>query len=95
MGHFYASLEAGHATASTTHRLQWQESFLPSQRELGRVFKTEHILRYLSDPPLRQRTRRGLLKGEQIHALARDVGYGKQGRMTAQNWQGQKNSASV
>ena len=65
-----------------------------ASRELGRILKTEHILRYMSDPLLRQRTRRGLLKGEQIHALARDVGYGKQGRMTAQDWQGQKNSAS-
>lgn len=98
MGHFYASLESGHATASTAlQRLiaySGKNHFYRANRELGRVFKTEHILRYLSDPLLRQRTRRGLLKGEQIHALARDVGYGKQGRMTAQHWQGQKNSAS-
>jgi TnpA family transposase len=98
MGHFYASLESSHVTASTAlQRLiaySGKNHFYRANRELGRVFKTEHILRYLSDPLLRQRTRRGLLKGEQIHALARDVGYGKQGRMTTQNWQGQKNSAT-
>jgi TnpA family transposase len=98
MGHFYASLESGHVTASTALKrlaaYSGKNHFYRANRELGRVLKTEHILRYLSDPLLRQRTRRGLLKGEQIHALARDVGYGKQGRMTAQDWQGQKNSAS-
>ena len=98
MGHFYASLASGHVTASTAlQRLiaySGKNHFYRANRELGRVFKSEHILRYLSDPLLRQRTRRGLLKGEQIHALARDVGYGKQGRMTAQHWQGQKTSAS-
>jgi TnpA family transposase len=68
--------------------------FYRANRELGRILKMEHILRYLSDPLLRQRTRRGLLKGEQIHALARAVGYGKHGRITVRDWQGQKNSAS-
>lgn len=57
--------------------------FYRANRELGRVLKTEHILRYMSDPLLRQWTRRGLLKGEQIHALAREVGYGQQGRIMA------------
>ena len=98
MGHFYASLEAGHVTASTALKrlvaYSGKNHFYRANRELGRVLKTEHILRYMSDPLLRQRTRRGLLKGEQIHALAREVGYGKQGRMTARDWQGQQNSAS-
>jgi len=97
-GHFYASLESGHTTASTgLKRLvaySGKNHFYRANRELGRVFKTEHILRFMSDPLLRQRTRRGLLKGEQIHALARDVGYGKQGRITARDLQGQTNSAS-
>ena len=43
----------------------------------GRVFKTEFILDYLSQPALRTRIRRGLLKGEQLHALARCVHYGR------------------
>jgi hypothetical protein len=34
------------------------------------VFKTEFLLSYLSEPPLRSRIRRGLLKVEQLHALA-------------------------
>ena len=98
MGHFYASLESGHVTASTALKrlvsYSGKNHFYRANRELGRVLKTEHILRYMSDPFLRQRTRRGLLKGEQIHALARDVGYGKQGRITARDLQGQKNSCS-
>lgn len=98
MGHFYASLASGHVTASTALKrlvtYSGKNHFYRANRELGRVLKTEHILHYMSDPLLRQRTRRGLLKGEQIHALAREVGYGKQGRITARDWQGQKNSAS-
>ena len=98
MGHFYASLESGHATASTALKrlvsFSGKNHFYRANRELGRVFKTEHILRYMSDPLLRQRNRRGLLKGEQIHALARDVGFGKRGRITARDLQEQKNSSS-
>ena len=33
----------------------------------------EFILQYLSEPALRMRIRRGLLKVEQMHALARDL----------------------
>ena len=51
--------------------------FYRATRELGRVFKTEFILDYLSQPALRTRIRRGLLKGEQLHALARCVHYGR------------------
>ena len=36
----------------------------------------EFILQYLSGPALRMRIRRGLLKVEQMHALARDLFYG-------------------
>ena len=48
----------------------------------------------MSDKTIRQNTRRGLLKGEQIHALARDLNYGKRGRLSSQNLQEQKNSCS-
>ncbi|MFH1357652.1 MAG: Tn3 family transposase [bacterium] len=98
MGQFYASLESGHATASTALKrlvsYNGKNHFYRANRELGRVFKTEHILKYMSDPLLRQRTRRGLLKGEQIHALARDVSYGKRGRINTRDLQEQKNSCS-
>lgn len=98
MGQFYASLESGHTTASTgLKRLAGytgKNHFYRANRELGRVFKTEYILQYMSDPLVRQRVRRGLLKGEELHALARQVAYGKQGKLTAQDLQGQKNTSS-
>jgi len=98
MGQFYASLESRHTTASTAlNRLagySGKNHFYRANRELGRVFKTEYILQYMSDPLVRQRVRRGLLKGEELHALARQVAYGKQGKLTARDLQGQKNTSS-
>jgi TnpA family transposase len=85
MGHFYASLEYGHATASTAMKrlngFSGKNQFYRPNRELGRIFKTEYILRYMSDKSLRQKVKKGLLKGEQIHSLARDLKYGKRGRI--------------
>jgi TnpA family transposase len=72
MGQLYASLKTGHVTASVALKLQRQEPVLPRQSDLGRFFKTEFILQYLSEPELRRRIRRGFLKVEQLHALARD-----------------------
>jgi len=98
MGQFYASLESGHATASVALKrlvaFNGKNHFYRANRELGRVFKTEFILQYLSQTPLRRRIRRGLLKGEQLHALARDVFYGKRGRIVAQELEGQMNTCS-
>ena len=68
--------------------------FYRANRELGRIFKTEHILQILSDKNMRQRIRRGLLKGEQIHALARDLNYGKRGRINKADLHEQKMSCS-
>jgi TnpA family transposase len=48
----------------------------------------------LSEPPLRSRIRRGLLKVEQLHALARDVYYGRRGRINARELHEQMNSCS-
>lgn len=98
MGHFYASLESGHVTASTAMKrlngFSGKNHFFKANRELGRIFKTEHILRYMSDKTLRQKIRRGLLKGEQIHSLARDLKYGKRGRISTADLREQKNSCS-
>ena len=99
LGHSYASLESGHATASTTmmkrlNGYSGKNHFYRANRELGRIFKTEHILQYMSNKSLCQRTRRGLLKGEQIHALARDLNYGKRGRISSQDLREQRNSCS-
>jgi TnpA family transposase len=80
MGQFYASLESGHTTASVAlQRLvscTAKNHFYRANRDLGRIFKTEFLLSYLSEPKLRARIRRGLLKVEQLHALARDIYYG-------------------
>ena len=43
---------------------------------------------------MRQRIRRGLLKGEQIHALARDLNYGKRGRINKADLHEQRMSCS-
>jgi len=98
MGHFYASLEYGHTTASTAMKrlngFSRKNHFYRASRELGRIFKTEYILKYMSDKTLRQNVRKGLLKGEQIHSLARDFNYGKRGRINTTDLREQKNSCS-
>jgi TnpA family transposase len=98
MGQFYASLESGHTTASVALKrlasCTAKNRFYRANRDLGRVFKTEFLLSYLSEPPLRSRIRRGLLKVEQLHALARDVYYGRRGRINARELHGQMNSCS-
>jgi TnpA family transposase len=48
----------------------------------------------MSDPLTRQQIRRGLLKSEEVHALARQVAYGKQGQLTARDLQALKNTSS-
>jgi TnpA family transposase len=98
MGQFYAALAAGHTTASVAlQRLvscSAKNRFYRANRDLGRVFKTEFLLSYLSEPQLRARVRRGLLKVEQLHALARDVYYGRRGRINARELHGQMNACS-
>ncbi len=98
MGHFYASLETGYTTASVALKRLTSASkknqFYRANRELGRIFKTEFILQYLSQPGLRRRIREGILKGEQLHALAREVFYGKRGRMHTGDLYRQMNTCS-
>jgi hypothetical protein len=59
-----------------------------------------HPSQYLSEPELRRRIRRGLLKVKQLHALARDVFYGR-GRINAcelwepLNWDRLRQSATL
>ena len=48
----------------------------------------------MSDKTLRQRIRKGLLKEEQIHALARDLNYEKRGRISMADLREQKKSCS-
>ncbi len=98
MGRFYASCECGHATASTALRrlngFTGKNHFYRANRELGRIIRTEHTLDFMSDPDLRRRARRGLLKSEQVHALARDIRYGHRGRLNSREWVQQKHACS-
>ena len=48
----------------------------------------------MSDPITRQKRRQGLLKGKQLHALARDVNYAKRGRINTSNLAEQTNSCN-
>ncbi len=49
----------------------------------------------MSDPIMRRRIRRGLLKSEEIHALARQVTYGKQGALMPRDLQAQRNTSNL
>ena len=93
-----SSLASGHTTASVALKrlvaCSAKNRFYRANRDLGRVFKTEFLLSYLSEPQLRARIRRGLLKVEQLHALARDVYYGRRGRINARELHEQMNSCS-
>ncbi len=85
MAQFYASLEAGHVTASTALKrivgFTSKNHFYQANLQLGRILKTEHIFYWMADPRKRRRTRKGLLKVDQIHQLARDITYGNRGRL--------------
>ena len=98
MGQLYASLKTGYVTASVALKrlvaFSTKNRFYRANRELGRIFKTEFILQYLSEPELRGRIRRRLLKVEQLHALARDVFYGRRGRINARELWEQMNTCS-
>ena len=98
MGQLYASLKTGHVTVSVALKrlvgFSAKNRFYRANRDLGRIFKTEFLLSYLSEPRLRARMRRGLLKVEQLHALARDIYYGRRGRINARELHEQMNSCS-
>ena len=98
-----ALAELVNAIAGLDNSLRWGtgktsasdgQRFYRANRDLGRVFKTEFILQYMAEPELRGRIRRGLLKVEQLHALARDVFYGRRGRINARELWEQMNTCS-
>jgi TnpA family transposase len=90
MAQFYASLATGHVTASTPLKrivgFTSKNHFYQANVQLGRILKTEHILYWMADPQKRRRTRKGLLKVEQIHQLARNITYGNRGRLKGKHW---------
>ena len=98
MAQLFRSMATGHTTASVA--MKRLVAFGPHNhlyraiRELGRAFKTHFILEYLAQPELRRRVRQGLLKSEQLHALARSVFYGKLGRADWRDFRRQMSTAS-
>ena len=90
---FYASIEQGNVTASVALRrllsLSKKNTFYKANLYLGRILKTEHILAHMSDQEYRKSKHRGLLKGEEVHQLARDINYANRGKVTAREPKGQ------
>jgi len=62
--------------------------------EIGRVYKTIWILRYLDDEPLRRRAGRELNKGEASHDLSRFLCFGKEGKLRGREFEDQLHSFS-
>ncbi|MEE8250767.1 MAG: Tn3 family transposase [Gemmatimonadales bacterium] len=98
IGQFFCSMATGHTTASVAMKrlvaFGSGNHFYRAVRDLGRVFKTEFVLDYLTRPALRRRVRQGLLKSEELHALARSVFYGKLGRADWRDFRRQMSTAS-
>jgi TnpA family transposase len=61
---------------------------------LGRLIKTEYILRYITDPELRGRVQRQLNKGEHRHALSRWIFFADQGKFQTGDYEEIMNKAS-
>lgn len=61
---------------------------------LGRILKTQHILRYLADPQLRQTIQLQLNKGEYRHKLPRRIFFADQGEFTTGDYEEIMNKAS-
>jgi TnpA family transposase len=61
---------------------------------LGRIIKTEYILRYLTDPELRKMVQLQLNKGEYRHKLPRWIFFANQGEFTTGDYEEIMNKAS-
>ncbi len=95
MAHFYASIAYGYSTASVSLRkllsLNSKNEFYKANLQLGRILKTENTLKNMVNSEMRKRRQRGLLKGEEMHQLARDINYGNRGKITARDLEAQRN----
>ena len=58
--------------------------------ELGRIIKTLYLLAYIDDEDYRRRILRQLNRGEQRHAVARTVFFGKKGELRKKYREGQE-----
>ncbi|MGI5201405.1 Tn3 family transposase [Spirillospora sp. CA-108201] len=77
------SLKFGEATASLIVG-KWSaasrlNTLAAALKEWGRIRRTVHAARYLSDPVYRRTISRQLNKGESLHALRHDLHYAQQG----------------
>ena len=61
---------------------------------LGRIIKTEYILRYITDPALRRTVQIQLNKGEYRHKLPRWIFFANQGEFTTGDYEEIMNKAS-
>ena len=61
---------------------------------LGRILKTQYILRYLTDPGLRQTVQLQLNKGEYRHKLPRRIFFADRGEFTTGDYEEIMNKAS-
>ena len=61
---------------------------------LGRILKTQYILRYLTEPTLRSTVQRQLNKGEYRHKLPRWIFFANQGEFTTGDYEEIMNKAS-
>jgi TnpA family transposase len=61
---------------------------------LGRILKTQYILRYLTEPQLRQTVQLQLNKGEYRHKLPRRIFFANQGEFTTGDYEEIMNKAS-
>ena len=89
------SLKFGEATAplivgkwSAASR---QNTLAAAPKEWGRMRRTIHAARYLSDPVYRRKISRQLNKGESLHALRRDLHYAQQGTIVRPHLQDRPN----
>ena len=71
-----------------------QNSHALGLREMGRIERTLHMLKWLSDPAFRRRVTAGLNKGESRHKLARAVFFNRLGEVRDRAFEDQQNRAS-
>ncbi len=71
-----------------------QNSIHQALAEIGRVYKTVHILNYLDDEQYRRRIGRELNKGEASHALSRFLFFGKEGTVHGREFEDQLHTFS-
>jgi TnpA family transposase len=99
VAHYFASLEFGELAPNIGMKrivnLTEKNKFYRAAKDLGRIFKTIHLLEYHSNPELRKRIKKGLNKGELIHALGRKLAYGKEGKHAMPSLDEQQNTCSA